>query len=204
MTVKKTSLLLTILYVTGLVLSAPTPKTALSEPLAALPKPSQPQTPSSPERASSPWANEKRARVFRVDRAFLEKLSKSNKPSKYFLDATLDLIETSQDIEGVPVFAGDKGKTVTIDPNGDLMASYGSEKFVPVWGHKGKQHHHRPAHALGQRFAFFILGFSLALAIICSCMRNLCSQEDVETSGPASDPSTTEKETSLEVRNEKV
>lgn len=165
MTVRTTSLLLTILYVTGLVLSAPTPKTVVSEPLAAITKPSGPQTPSS-ERV-----NEKRARIFRVDRAFLEKLSKSNKPSKYFLDATLDMIETSQDIEGVPVFAGDKGKTVTIDPNGDLMASYGSEKFVPVWGHEGKQHHRRPAHALGQRFAFFILGFSLALAIICSCMR---------------------------------
>ncbi|KAM0513063.1 hypothetical protein ACHAPE_008271 [Trichoderma viride] len=203
MAVRTTSLLLTILYVTGLVLSAPTPKTALSEPLAAITKPSQPQTPSS-ERASPPWANEKRARIFRVDRAFLEKLSKSNKPSKYFLDATLDLIETSQDIEGVPVFAGDKGKTVTIDPNGDLMASYGSEKFVPVWGHEGKQHHRRPAHALGQRFAFFILGFSLALAIICSCMRNLCSEQDLETSDPTSDPSTAEKGTSSEVRNDKV
>jgi hypothetical protein len=168
MVVKTTSLLMTILYVTGLVLSAPTPKNAVSEPLAALPKPSQPQIQSS-ERASR--ANEKRARIFRVDRAFLENLSKGNKPSKYFLDATLDLIETSQDIEGVPVFAGDKGKTVTIDPNGDLMASYGSEKFVPVWGHEEKHHHHRPPHALGQRFAFFILGFSLALAIICSCMR---------------------------------
>lgn len=170
MTVKTTSLLLTILYATGLVLSAPAPKAALSEPLAALTKPSQPQTPSS-ERASSPWVNEKRARIFRVDRTFLEKLSKGDKPAKYFLDATLDLIETSQDIEGVPVFAGDKGKTVTIDPNGDLMASYGSEKFVPVWGHEGKHHHRRPAHAFSQRFAFFILGFSLALAIICSCMR---------------------------------
>lgn len=168
MTVKTTSLLLTILYATGLVLSAPTPKTTVSEPLAALTKPSQPQIPSSSERAS--WVNEKRARIFRVDRAFLEKLSKGDKPSKYFLDATLDLIETSQDIEGVPVFAGDKGKTVTIDPNGDLMAAYGSEKFVPIWGHEEK-HHHRPPHALGQRFAFFILGFSLALAIICSCMK---------------------------------
>lgn len=163
MTVKTTSLLLTILYATGLVLSAPTPKTAVSEPLAAITKPS------SSERAS--WANEKRARVFRVDRAFLEKLSKGDGTSKYFLDATLDMIETSQDIQGVPVFAGDKGKTVTVDPNGDLMAAYGSEKFVPVWGHGEKQHHHRPPRALGQRFAFFILGFSLALAIICSCMK---------------------------------
>lgn len=171
MTVRTTSLLMTILYVTGLVLSAPTPKTTVSEPLAAITKPSQPQTPPS-ERAS--WVNEKRARIFRVDRAFLEDTSKSNTPSKYFLDATLDLIETSQDIEAVPVFAGDKGKTVTIDPNGDLMASYGSEKFVPIWGHEGKHHghhHHRPVHALGQRFALFVLGFSLALAIICSCMR---------------------------------
>ncbi|PTB36371.1 hypothetical protein M441DRAFT_150506 [Trichoderma asperellum CBS 433.97] len=204
MTVKITSLLMTILYVTGLVLSAPTPKNTVSEPLAAITKPSQPQTPST-ERAS--WVNEKRARIFRVDRALLAKLSKSNKPSKYFLDATLDLIETSQDIEGVPVFAGDKGKTVTIDPNGDLMASYGSEKFVPVWGHEGKHHRHhhrRPPHDLGQKFAFFILGFSLALAIICSCMRSLCSQEDLETTSPASDPSTAEKGTSSEVRNEKV
>ncbi|KAL7923432.1 hypothetical protein ACQKWADRAFT_289647 [Trichoderma austrokoningii] len=157
MAVRTTSLLMTILYITGLVLSAPTPRAPLSEPLAAL-------------TSSSERATEKRARIFRVDRAFLEKISKSNTPSKYFLDATLDLIETSQDIEGVPVFAGDKGKTVTIDPNGDLMASYGSDKFVPVWGHEGK-HHRRPGHALGQRFAFFILGFSLALAIICSCMK---------------------------------
>lgn len=171
MTVRTTSLLMTILYVTGLVLSAPTPKNTVSEPLAAITKPSPSQAPSS-ERAS--WVNEKRARIFRVDRAFLEKLSKGDKPSKYFLDATLDLIETSQEVEGVPVFAGDKEKTVTIDPNGDLMASYGSEKFVPVWSRHGKHHghhHHHPPHALGQRFAFFILGFSLALAIICSCMR---------------------------------
>jgi hypothetical protein len=170
MAIKVTSLLLTILYVTGLVLSAPTPKNTTLQPLAAITKPSQPQTLA--EQAS--WIKAKRARLFRVDRALLEKLSKSGRPTKYFLDATLDLIETSQNVEGVPVFASDKGKSVTIDPNGDVMASYGPDKFVPVWGreqkHHGSHHHHRP-HALGQRFALFILGFSLALAIICSCMR---------------------------------
>lgn len=33
---------------------------------------------------------------------------------------------------------------------------------------------------------------------------SLCSQEDLETSDPASDPSTAEKGTSSEARNEKV
>ncbi|KAM0249009.1 hypothetical protein ACHAQJ_009215 [Trichoderma viride] len=205
MAVKVTSLLLTILYVTGLVLSAPTPRNTTSQPLAAITKPSQSQVPS--EQPS--WVKAKRARLFRVDRALLEKLSKTDRPAKYFFDATLDLIETSQKVEGVPVFASDKGKSVVIDPNGDLMASYGPDKFVPVWGrerkhHGSHHHHHHHPQALGQRFALFILGFSLALAIICSCMRDLCSQQDdTERPEPASEPSAVEKGTASELQNEK-
>ncbi|KAL7795864.1 hypothetical protein V8C37DRAFT_31219 [Trichoderma ceciliae] len=166
MAVRITLLLLSMLYVTGLVLSAPTSRNT-SQTLTVITK--HPQAQAASERASV--AETKRSRIFRVDGALGGKLSKTDQPTEYFLDATLDLLETSQDTEVVPVFASDKGKSVIIDTNGGLMASYGSEKFVPVWGRE-RNHHgfHRPP-ALGQRFALFILGFSLALAVICSCVR---------------------------------
>lgn len=164
MAVRVTSLLLTILYVTGLVLSAPTARDA-SQPLAAITKQSQ----VTPEQVSG--EKTKQYRLFRVDRALWEKISKTDQPTKYFLDATLDLLETSQNTEVVPVFTSDKGKSVIIDTNGDLMASYGHDKFVPVWSRERKHHGSRHRRAVGQRLAFFILGFSLALALICACMR---------------------------------
>ncbi|RFU74788.1 hypothetical protein TARUN_7467 [Trichoderma arundinaceum] len=170
MAIRMTSLLLTILYVTGLVISAPTTRNT-SQPLTAITKHSQAQA--TLEQSSGP--KNKRARLFRVDRVLLEKLSKTDQPTKYFLDATLDLLETSQNTEVVPVFTSPEGKSVIVDTNGDLMASYGSDKFVPVWGrerkHHGKHHGSHHSRALGQRLALFILGFSLALAIIASCMR---------------------------------
>ncbi|KAH6604167.1 hypothetical protein Trco_007613 [Trichoderma cornu-damae] len=179
MAIRVTSLLLTILYVSGLVMSAPTTAvttttttttttaTTASLPLAAITKRCQGQVAS--ERASG-GVKAKRARLFRVDRALWEKLSESDQPTKYFLDSTLDVLETSQNVEVMPVFASDEAKSVIVDTNGDLMASYGSDKFVPVWS-RGTKHHgpHRP-HAVGQRFALFILGFSLSLALACSCM----------------------------------
>ncbi|EHK16983.1 uncharacterized protein TRIVIDRAFT_214232 [Trichoderma virens Gv29-8] len=185
MAIRTTSLLLTILYVTGLVLSAPTARD-VSSPLDAIAKLSQ----ATSKRDS--LTDPKKYRLFRVDRALWEKVSKTDQPTKYFLDATLELLETSQNTEVVPVFpSSDKGKSVIIDTNGDLMASYGHDKFVPVWSRERKHRHHLQR-ALGQRFALFILGFSLALAIICSCMRNLCRpQDDSESKEP--EPGAVEK-----------
>lgn len=164
MAIRTTSLLLTILYVTGLVLSAPTARDG-SSPLAAITKHSQ----AASKRDSS--ADPKKHRIFRVDRALWEKVSKTDQPTKYFLDATLELLETSQNTEVVPVFPSDTGKSVIVDTNGDLMASYGQDKFVPVWSREKKHHGFHRHRAFGQRFALFILGFSLALALVCSCMR---------------------------------
>ncbi|KAL7962591.1 hypothetical protein V8C34DRAFT_269237 [Trichoderma compactum] len=171
MAIRTTSLLLTILYVTGLVLSAPTARDG-SSPLAAITKHSQ----AASKRDSS--ADPKKHGIFRVDRALWEKVSKTDQPTKYFLDATLELLETSQNTEVVPVFPSDKGKSVIVDTNGDLMASYGQDKFVPVWSREKKHHGFHRHRAFGQRFALFILGFSLALALVCSCMRNLYRPED--------------------------
>lgn len=182
MAVRITSLLLTVLYATGLVLSAPTAKDASSPLSSIITKPSQAHTTTTTaERIAAARDKTKRARLFRVDRALWSKLPKTDQPTRYFLDATLELLETSQAAEGVPVFAAasdkDSDKSVIVDTNGDLMAAYGHDKFVPVWGRERKHHHHHHHHgahhsrALGQRFALFILGFSLALAVICSCMR---------------------------------
>ncbi|OPB41612.1 SSCRP protein [Trichoderma guizhouense] len=186
MAIRTTSLLLTILYVTGLVLSAPTARDG-SSPLAAITKHTQ-----AASKRDSP-ADPKKHRIFRVDKALWEKFSKTNQPTKYFLDATLELLETSQNTEVVPVFpSDDKGKSVIVDTNGDLMASYGSDKFVPVWSREKKHHGFHRHRAFGQRFALFILGFSLALALVCSCMRNLYRPaDDSEEQEP--EPSTVEK-----------
>ncbi|KAL6794741.1 hypothetical protein GGI42DRAFT_134817 [Trichoderma sp. SZMC 28013] len=185
MAIRTTSLLLTILYVTGLVLSAPTARDG-SSPLAAITKHSQ----AASKRDSS--ADPKKHRIFRVDRALWEKVSKTDQPTKYFLDATLELLETSQNTEVVPVFPSDTGKSVIVDTNGDLMASYGQDKFVPVWSREKKHHGFHRHRAFGQRFALFILGFSLALALVCSCMRNLCRPED-DSERQEPEPSAVEK-----------
>ncbi|PNP55669.1 hypothetical protein THARTR1_04193 [Trichoderma harzianum] len=164
MAIRSTSLLLTILYVTGLVLSAPTARDA-SSPLAAITKHSQ----AASKRDLS--ADPKKHRVLRVDKALWEKVSKTGQPTKYFFDATLELLETSQNTDVVPVFSSDTGKSVIVDTNGDLMASYGQDKFVPVWSREKKHYSFHRHRAFSQRFALFILGFSLALALVCSCMR---------------------------------
>ncbi|KAK4059857.1 uncharacterized protein Triagg1_10963 [Trichoderma aggressivum f. europaeum] len=186
MAIRTTSLLLTILYVTGLVLSAPTARDG-SSPLAAITKHSQ----AASKRDSS--ADPKKYRVVRVDKALWEKVSKIDQPTKSFLDATLELLETSQNTEVVPVFPSDKGESVIVDTDGDLMASYGQDKFVPIWSREKKHHDGFHRHrASGQQPALFILGFSLALALVCSCMRNLYRpQDDSERQEP--EPSAVEK-----------
>ncbi|KAL7931033.1 hypothetical protein V8C35DRAFT_311067 [Trichoderma chlorosporum] len=195
MAIRTTSLLLTILYVTGLVLSAPAARDD-SSPLAAISKLSQ--AASKPESDS----NSKKYRLFRVDRDLWGKASKTDQPAKYFLDATLELLETSQNTEVVPVFPSDKndkGKSVIVDTNGDLMASYGQDKFVPIWGREKKHHGFHHHQALRQRFALFILGFSLALAIICSCMRTLYRPRD---EAERQDPQPSAVEKGLDSRDE--
>ncbi|KAL7947227.1 hypothetical protein V8C42DRAFT_317156 [Trichoderma barbatum] len=194
MAVRINSLLLTILYVTGLVLSAPVSRNG--------PLPLDSITKSSQATSKRTLADGKKYHLFRVNRAVLEKMPKTDQPTKYFLDATLDLLETSQNTDVVPVFTSNKGKSVIIDTNGDLMASYGHGKFVPIWGRERKHHGPLSHRALGQRFALFILGFSLALAIICSCLRDLCHPEnDSERQEPES--SAVENGTAFHAKDEK-
>ncbi|KAK5991048.1 hypothetical protein PT974_09324 [Cladobotryum mycophilum] len=118
------------------------------------------------------------ARVFRFDKTTSLPAKKNQAPT-YFLDASLGLLEASVDTQSVPVFSGNKDKRVIVDTNGDLLTvTYGGNKFVPVWARPWTSAGFRGALRFSQGLAMFILGSSLAVALVCSYWRSLCPKQD--------------------------
>ncbi|KAL7806305.1 hypothetical protein V8C26DRAFT_416683 [Trichoderma gracile] len=187
MAAKITTSLLVILYMIQLAFSAPTGKiTSLS--------PSTISTPSQHPLKQASGVTPNRPHLIRVSKTTSEETAD---PNKVFLDTTtLQLFETSHQTKPVSIFTSTTNNKVVIntapeDSNGNIITSYHVQEknnhinTPSAWNGRQAQILCRRLRqcrqrALEQRLGLLILGASLALAVVCACMRELCSLLDDE------------------------
>ncbi|EGR46672.1 uncharacterized protein TRIREDRAFT_109828 [Trichoderma reesei QM6a] len=187
MAIRVTPLLLTILYMTHQALSAPITKENPLPPAttsAALGTSTSTQHPSE----QIPGTTPKRHHIIRVSKSTSDETA-----NNYFFDTTtLQLLETSHQTKPVPVFTSSNNNKVVIvtvpdadynnnNNNGNAITSYHVQEDLintpsSVWNGKQAQILCRRLRqcrqrVLEQRLGLLILGVSLALALVCACMR---------------------------------
>ncbi|KAH0495636.1 hypothetical protein TgHK011_009171 [Trichoderma gracile] len=143
-----------------------------------MPTPSQPL----PEQVSGVAPN--RPHLVRVSKTTSKE---TTDPEKTFIDTkTLQLLETSHQTKPVPIFTSTNNNKVVIitapeDNNGNTITSYHIQEDNHIntpsaWNGRQAQILCRRLRqcrqrALEQRLGLLILGASLALAVVCACMR---------------------------------
>ncbi|TFB00653.1 hypothetical protein CCMA1212_007167 [Trichoderma ghanense] len=190
MAVRNISLLLTILYITNLALSAPTSKNTTLRPSTIF-------TPSQPPPEQIPGATPKRHHLIRVSKTPNQETSN---PTNYFFDTTtLEFLETSHHTDPIPVLtSSSKDKVVVIvldDKNDNILTSYHVREnpidtFSVRHGRQQEMLCRRlrrcGQRVLEQRLGLLIVGVSLALAVVCACMREMCALQEDESLEPES------------------
>ncbi|PTB71942.1 hypothetical protein M440DRAFT_1385537 [Trichoderma longibrachiatum ATCC 18648] len=181
MAVRIIHLLLAIIHIAHMALCAPTGN------ISPLP-PATISTPSQPPPKQIPGTTPKRHHIIRVSKSANQETSDSN--NDFFDTTTLQLLETSPHAKPVPVFtSSNQGKvvifTIPEDNNGSTITSYRIQD-KPIDSTFSSPHAWNGGTArilcrqrlrqcrqrvLEQRLGLLILGASLALAVVCACLR---------------------------------
>ncbi|KAL7812334.1 hypothetical protein V8C44DRAFT_329112 [Trichoderma aethiopicum] len=178
MAVRIIHLLLAVVHIAHMALCAPTGNISPLPP-ATISTPSQPP----PERILG--TTPKPHHIIRVSKSAKQETSDSK--NDFFDTTTLQLLETSPHAKPVPVFtSSNKGKVVILnvpdDNNGNEIITYHfQENHISSSPHAGNGITARipcrqrlrqcSQRVLEQRLGLLILGASLALAVVCACLR---------------------------------